>query len=115
MLPGGLLPRAEVALIVPVHAVGNRVESARGAQLFHDIEKFVFALKATLPVIACILRAVEFGGGDHFDRNPLLVREGDGVGQVSPSQAGRVGDYRQHVTSKSAVRGPGQIRCCQRE
>src|SRR4029077_20839220 len=110
MLLGGLLPRAEVTLIVPVHAVGNRIESARSAQPFHDIEEFVFALKATLPVIACILWAVEFRGGDYFDRDPLFFGEGDSVAQVGAGEAARADDHSHHVSAKSAVRSPGQIR-----
>ena len=39
VLLGGLLAGAEVALIVEVHAVGNRVEAARGAERFPSRQK----------------------------------------------------------------------------
>ena len=79
VLSGSLLARAEVALIIEVYAIRNRVESPRGAQLFHHYKKFVFALKASLPVIACVFRTVEFGGDNDFDGDSLLIGESDGV------------------------------------
>ena len=106
----GLLAGAEVALIVKVHAVSDGVEAACGAEFFHHRKKLVFALKAALAIVARIFGAVEFGGGDDFDRNALLVGKGNGIVQLSASQAGRVGDHRQHVCAKSAVGGPGEIR-----
>ena len=109
MLFGGLLAGAEVALIVQVHTVGDRVEPARGAKVFHDCEEFVFAVKAALAVIAGIFGTIEFRSGDDFERNSLLVGEGDGVGQVRAGQAGGIGDHRQHVVAESAMSGPGEI------
>ncbi len=84
----GLLPWAEVALVVEVHAVGDGVEAARGAQFLHHVKQFVFALKTALPVVARIFRAVEFRGRDDFQRNALLVGKGDGIGELRASQAG---------------------------
>src|SRR5579864_1937824 len=104
-----LLPGTKVALVVNVHAVGNDVEAASYAQFFHHGEKLVFTLKAALAVIAGIFGAVEFGGGDDFERNRLLVGKGDGIVQVRASEAGRVGNHREHVCAQSAVRGPGEI------
>src|SRR5246127_3373906 len=107
MHPGGLLPWAEVSLVVQVHAIGNRVVALRGAQVFHDGEQFVFALKAALPVVARILWTVEFRGGNNLDGDSLLLGEGDGIRQMSPREAWRISDGRQHARSKGSMSGHG--------
>ncbi len=109
MLRGGLLAGAEVALIILVHAVGDGVESAGGAEIFHDGEELVFAMEAALAVIAGIFGAVEFCGRDDFEGNPMFVGEGDGVGEMGAGQAGGVGDYCEHIGAEFAVRGPGEV------
>ena len=62
-----------------VHAVSDFVEASIGAKLFHHCEQFVLSLKAALPVVPRIFGTVEFGGGEHFDRNPLLVGESNRI------------------------------------
>src|SRR5579864_8929188 len=104
-----LLSGTEVSLVVNVHAVGNYVEAASYAQFLHHGEKLVFTLKAALAVIAGIFGAVEFGGGNDFERNRLLVGKGDGIVQVRASEAGRIGDYRQHVCAQCAMSDPSEI------
>ena len=79
VLPGSLLPGAEVALIVEVHAVSDGVETACGTEFLHHTKKFVFTLKAALAVVAGIFGALELGGGDDFERNSLLVGESNGI------------------------------------
>ena len=97
MLRGGLLAGAEVALIILVHAVGDGIESAGGAEIFHDGEEFIFTVEAALAVVAGIFGAVEFGRCDDFDRDFVLVGKSDGVGEMSAGQAGGIGDHRQHL------------------
>ena len=109
MLRGGLLAGAEVALVVLVHTVSDSVESAGGAEIFHHGEEFIFAMEAALAVVAGIFRAVEFRCRDDFEGYPVLVGEGDGVGEMSASKAGRVGDYSEHIGAEFAVRGPSEI------
>src|ERR1700757_3063781 len=108
MHPGGLLPWAEVSLVINVYTIGNCVEALRGAQVFHDGEQFVFALKTTLPVVAGILRTLEFRGGNNLEGDSLLLGEGDGIRQMSPREAGRISDDCQHIRPQDAMRSPGE-------
>ena len=103
----GLLPGAEVALIVEVHPVRNGVEAPRFAQFLHHDKQLIFTLKAALSVVARIFRTVEFGRRDDFYGNVLFLGKSDGIVQVSSCQAGRVGNHRQHTSSKRAVSCPG--------
>jgi hypothetical protein len=59
----GLLAGAKVALIVQIHAICNRVETAGGAKSFHYFEEFIFTLKAALAVVACVLGTIKFRRG----------------------------------------------------
>src|SRR5579862_575905 len=109
MLRRCALSGAEVALIVEVEAVGYRVESARGTEVFHHREEFVFALEAALSVVALVFRAVEFGGGDDLDRDSLLVGESNRVREMSAGEAGGVSDDREHVVPEYFVSDPSQV------
>ena len=104
------LAGTEVALIVEIYAVRDGVESARHAQFFHQREQFILTEEAALRIVAHIFGTIEFRGGDHFQRNRLLPRKGDGIGKLRARQAGRVGDDRQHVIPQDLMRGPRQVR-----
>ena len=88
MLASGLLARTEVALVVYVHSVSNRVETAGAAEVFHDGEEFVLAVEAAGGIIVSVFRALEFGGGDDFQRDPVFLRESDRIVQMSAGEAG---------------------------
>src|ERR1700722_15306590 len=92
-----LLSGTEVALVVLIDAVSNRVETTRGAEFLHHIEEFVFAVEATLAVVAGILGTVEFRSRDDLDGDSLLAGESDGVTELGAGQAGRVGDNPEHL------------------
>src|ERR1700743_3199433 len=99
MLISSLLSRAKVALVVSVHAVGDGVEAARLAEIVHDLEELILAVEAALSVIAGVFRAVEFRGSDDFNGDSILIGESDRIGQLSAGEAGRIGDYGQHVVA----------------
>lgn len=108
MLAGRLLSGPEVALVVEIHPISDRIEPALDADLLHDGEKFVLALKTTLPVIANVLGPIKLGRGNNFDRNSLFTREREGVSKMGASQTGGVGDYGEHLVSQDTVSGPGE-------
>jgi len=107
---GRRLSRPEIALIVQVHAIGDAVEPAGAAKLFHHVKKLVLAVKTPRPVIADIFRPVHFRGVDDFQRNRALPGEREGVSQLSAGQAWRIGDHRKHVVAQSLMRSPGEKR-----
>lgn len=109
MQPGRLLPRPKISLIVKIHTIGDRFESSRRPHLFHDLKEFVFALKATLAIIANIIGAIEFRCLDDLNRKTLLFGESNRIHQLSASQARRIGDDRQHLVTEFAVGRPGKI------
>ena len=109
VLTSSLLARTEVALVVEVHAVGDGIEAAGVAKGFHDGEEFVFAMEAARGVVARVFGAIEFGGGDDFERNASLPGEGDRVGELSAREAGRVGDHGQHARAERLMSGPGEV------
>src|SRR5882724_2659391 len=67
MLLGRPLAGAEVAPVVEVHTVGDRIEAAPAAKFLHRREQFVLAMKAAGSVIAGIFRPVELAGHDDFE------------------------------------------------
>ena len=107
---GRLLSGPEIALIVAVHAVGNRVEAAALSKMFHDLEKFVFALETALPVVARVVRTVEFRSRNHLDWNSLLSGEGQRIGKLRACETRRISNDRQHAISENAVSSPCEIR-----
>jgi len=109
VLTSSLLARTEVALVVEVHAVRDRIEAAGVAKGFHDGEEFVLAMEAARGVVAGVFGAIEFGGWDDFEGNVLLMGEGDRVGELSAREAGRVGDHGEHVRAERLMSGPGEV------
>jgi hypothetical protein len=105
-----LLARPEVSLVVNVHAIGDRIEAALGAQLLHDAEQFIFALKTTLAIIPHVVRAVQLGRLDDLDRESLLVGEGNRIREMRACEAGGIRNYGQHVFSQGTMRRPSQVR-----
>src|SRR5439155_26324744 len=102
------LARAEVALVIQVYSVGNRLEAMLAAEIFHHGEQFIFTEKAARSVIARVFRAVEFVGCDDFERNPVLAGKCNRVGKLSASQTGRVCDDGQHVVTEYLMCRPCQ-------
>ena len=109
VLPCSLLARAEVPLIVHVHAVRDGVKAAGGSNFFHHGEELIFAVKASLPVVADIFGTVEFRGRNHLDRDGLLLSKRQSIGKLGASEAGRVGNDRQHVARKYLTSDPRKI------
>src|ERR1700680_4185500 len=65
-------------------------------------------MKTAGAVVADVFSPFEFASGDDLERNPLLASKRGGLGEMSTSQARRIGDYCEHARSKHAVRGPGE-------
>ena len=84
-------------VVVEIHSVGDRLEAVRFAECFHDVEEFVFAVEAARRIVARVFGTIEFGRRDDSQRNSLLFSECDRVRQLGTSQAGRIGDYGEHV------------------
>src|SRR5579862_10025250 len=108
MLSGGDLTRPEVALVVMIHAVGDCIELMSFPEFFHQREQLIFAEVATRAIIADVLRTVHFLGANDFQRNGLLSRESNCVGQLHARKTWRIRDDSQHVRSESLVRCPRQ-------
>ena len=62
VLDGGLLAGAEVAAVVEVHAVGDVREALRRHGRLHLGEELVFAVEASLGVVALVVGVFEFVG-----------------------------------------------------
>ena len=75
-----------------------------GEQVAHIVEG------VTLSLIHILLRAIEFRGRDHLQRNRLLPGKGNCVGKLGARQAGRVGNDRQHTISQRLMGRPRQVR-----
>src|SRR5579864_7695917 len=66
-------------------------------------------MEAARGVVAGVFGAIEFGGGNDFEGNVLLVSEGDRVGELGAREAGRVGDHGKHVRAERLMSGPGEV------
>lgn len=110
MESGRLLPWPEIALIVHVYTVRDRVEATGRAKVFHDSEKFVLAVEASLPVVADILSPLEFERRDYFHRNALFIRESQRIGKMGAGEAGGIRDHGQRSVSQNPMSDPRKIR-----
>jgi len=108
VLPCRFLPGAKVTLVVRIHAVGDALEAALPAEFLHQGEQLILAMEAADGVVAHVLRTLQFLGGHHFQRDLPLLREGNRILQLETGQAGRIGNYRQHVVAKNLMGGIGQ-------
>ena len=109
MLPRGGLPRPEITLVVEVDAVSDGVKAALPGEIMHHLEQLILAVKAALPVVLNILRALHLGGVNDFKRNALLPGKGCGVLKLGAGQAGRIRDDGEHVLPQRLARRPRQI------
>ena len=109
MLARSCLPGTEIALIINIHAVGNRLKATSCGKCFHHLKEFVFAVEAPLAIIADVFRPVHFAGLDDLNGNAMFLREGKRVLKLGTSQARGVRDYGQHIAAKNLVRDPCQI------
>ena len=87
----------EIALIVNIYPVSNRLETALFSKLLHYLKKLVFAVEAALAVITDIFRALHLRSLNDLNRNIVLLGKSQCVLKLCACQAGRIGDYRQHV------------------
>src|SRR5882724_9555105 len=108
MLLGRPLAGAEVAPVVEVHTVGDRIEAAPAAKFLHRREQFVLAMKAAGSVIAGIFRPVELAGDDDFEGDLLFSGKGGCIRQLGAGQAGRISDDGQHIAAQHLVCRPGE-------
>src|SRR5437879_10764794 len=107
--PCSLLARAEVTLIVQIRAVRDGVKTTGRSNFFHHGEELIFTVKASLPVVADIFGTVEFRGRNHLDRDGLLLSKRQRIFKLGASEAGRVGNDRQHVARKYLTSDPRKI------
>src|SRR5215472_1897420 len=108
MLSSRGLTGPEVSLIVDIHAIRNGTKTPLLAELLHDVEKLVFAMKTAGCVIASIFGTIQFRSLDHLQRNLFFFGKRECIRQLRASQAGRVGDYGQHLCSQFLVCRPSQ-------
>src|SRR6266436_3642483 len=108
MLSCRYLARAKISLIINIYAVCDRVEVVRQPKTLHHGEKLIFAMKTARSIVADVFRAIEFGGGDDFQRDSLFPGKSNGVRQLASCQAGRIGDNRQHIVTQNLMGSPGE-------
>src|SRR5208337_748700 len=108
MLARRLLPGPKITLVVGVYSVGDGVEPARLAAAFEDGEQFVFAVKTAHGIVADIRGIFQFLRFHYLNRDSVPARKGERVFQVSPGQAGGIGDYSEHLAAKHLMRRPGE-------
>src|SRR5262249_61853917 len=65
-------------------------------------------MKAARGVVADVVGPVEFVGQEDFERNIVLLGEGNSLVEMRSRQTGRIGDHREHVSTKYPMRGPGK-------
>src|SRR5208282_4472721 len=68
MLPRGDLAGTKISLVVRVNAVGDGIKAAPPAHFLHHSKQLVFAVETAGGIVADVLRALEFRGGDDFER-----------------------------------------------
>ena len=108
VLVRGLLPRPKIAHVVGVDSVSDGVESVRLAVALEDGKQFVLAVKTAHGVVSDVRRIFQFLRFHNLDRNLALASKSQRVFEVSPSQAGRIGNHGEHLAAKHVVRHPGK-------
>ena len=66
MVASRSLPRTEIALIVEVYPICNRIETVFGAESLHHGKQFVLAVETSLRVVASIVGVGEFPSLDNL-------------------------------------------------
>ncbi len=79
MLARRFLPRTEVALIISIDTISNRIESMLGSISLHYSEQLVLAMEATHGVIAGVVGIFQLPSLDHLQRNSALTGKCEGV------------------------------------
>src|SRR5271157_1360547 len=108
MLARGLLSGAKIALVVGVDPVGDGVESAGLAVALEDGEQFVLAVKTAHGIVANVRGIFHFLRLHNLDGNLAFARKGERVFEMSPRQAGGIGDHGAHLAAKHLMRHPGK-------
>jgi hypothetical protein len=65
-------------------------------QRFHHREQLVLAMEAAVGIVACVLGAIQFFGGDTTCSGMPMRRKGAGLLHIAPRQAGRIGQHGKH-------------------
>src|SRR5208282_869756 len=108
MLPRGLLPGAKIALVGGVDSIGDGVEPAALAVAPKDSEQFVLTVKTTHGIVAGVRRIFQFLRFHNLERDFALPRKSERVFEVSPRQAGGIGNHGEHLAAEDLMRGPGK-------
>ena len=108
MLVRGLLSGAKIAFVVGVDSVGDCVESVSLAVAFENGEQLVLAVKTAHGIIADVRGIFQFLRFHNLDRNVAFVRKGERVFEMSPRQAGGIGNHGAHLAPKHLMRHPGK-------
>ena len=103
------LAGTKITLIINIHAVGNGLEASVRGKGFHHLEKFILTVEAPLTVITDVFRPIHFARLDHLNGDPMFLREGEGILQLSARQTGRVCNYRQHVLAQELASDPSKV------
>src|SRR5208282_5419913 len=103
MLARGLLSGAKIALVVRVDSVGDGVESARLAVALEDGEQFVLTVKTARGIVASVRGIFQFLRFHNLDRNFALPRKSKRIFEMSPRQAGGIGNHGQHPVAEDLV------------
>ena len=102
----GPLTGAEVGAIVRVHPIRDVLESQRGSFPFHDVEKFVLAMKTARRIVTHVLRPRHFFRRNNFEWNLHLLSKTYCIFQFLTRQAGRIGEHGQHPRPYNSMSGP---------
>ena len=103
------VPRAEVAGVVGVHAVGDRVETELLAQRAEHLEELRLAVEAAVRSIDAVGLALHLVRGEEAVRDAELAAHALRHRAVAGGIGGRVGRHREHSVAEDAVGGEGQV------
>ena len=67
-------------------------------------------MEAARGIVARVFRAIEFGGGNDFQRDVMFLRKSNCVREMSARQAGGISNDGKHVVAKKLVGRPSQER-----
>jgi hypothetical protein len=104
MLIRGALAGTKIPGIIGIHPVCDGREAQLRTKGFHDGEELVFAVEASISVVALILGPFQFVGGHDMQRHLERLCEGAGLFHVAAGEAGRISEHGKHAGTEHAVR-----------
>jgi hypothetical protein len=91
------LAGAEVFFVVDVQSIGNRREAEPLPLRFEHIEQFIFAMKAAIRAVGCVVFTFQFIRCNRAHRNCLFLRELQRFAIMAAGQTGRIGNHGDHL------------------